>query len=46
MMAAARILGFFEALPKLRGRVQADAPLASFSWFRAGGASSVQIGLR
>jgi UDP-N-acetylmuramate dehydrogenase len=26
-------------LPPLRGRVQADAPLASFTWFRVGGAA-------
>ena len=42
-MTAARIPGFFESLPKLRGRVQADAPLAPFTWFRAGGAAEVLV---
>jgi UDP-N-acetylmuramate dehydrogenase len=39
MMAAPRIPGFVETLPKLRGRVQLDAPLAPFTWFRSGGAA-------
>jgi UDP-N-acetylmuramate dehydrogenase len=39
MMTASRIPGFIESLPKLRGRIQADAPLAPFTWFRAGGAA-------
>jgi UDP-N-acetylmuramate dehydrogenase len=43
MMAAARISGFVESLPKLRGRIQADAPLAPFTWFRAGGAAEVLV---
>jgi UDP-N-acetylmuramate dehydrogenase len=43
MMAAARIAGFVEAMPKLRGRVQANAPLAQFTWFRAGGAAEVLV---
>src|SRR3984957_2220910 len=43
MMAAARqdppmvVLVPEPALPPIRGRVQADAPLAPFTWFRAGG---------
>ena len=43
MMAAAHSPGFIEALPPLRGRLQADAPLAPFTWFRAGGAAEVLI---
>jgi UDP-N-acetylmuramate dehydrogenase len=43
MMAAARIPGFIESLPKLRGRIQADAALAPFTWFRAGGAAEVLV---
>jgi UDP-N-acetylmuramate dehydrogenase len=39
--AVARIPGFIASLPKLRGRVQADAALAPFTWFRAGGAAEV-----
>ncbi|MSP00271.1 MAG: UDP-N-acetylmuramate dehydrogenase [Acetobacteraceae bacterium] len=39
MMAAARIETTVPtgALPSIRGRVQANAPLAPFTWFRAGG---------
>ncbi|MGE0223961.1 MAG: UDP-N-acetylmuramate dehydrogenase [Acetobacteraceae bacterium] len=29
--------GLIESLPPLRGRIQADAPLAPYTWFRAGG---------
>jgi UDP-N-acetylmuramate dehydrogenase len=43
MMAAARIPGFVQSLPALRGRVQAEAPLAPFTWFRAGGAAEVLV---
>lgn len=43
MMAAARLPGFRDALPISRGRVQADAPLAPFTWFRAGGAAEVLL---
>ena len=43
MMAAARIPDWLESLPKLRGRVQADAPLAPFTWFRAGGAAELLV---
>jgi UDP-N-acetylmuramate dehydrogenase len=43
MMAATRIPGLFETLPKVRGRIQADAPLAPFTWFRAGGAAEVLV---
>jgi UDP-N-acetylmuramate dehydrogenase len=43
MMAAVRVPGFLESLPGLRGRVQADAGLAPFMWFRAGGAAEVLV---
>jgi len=43
MMTAPRLPGFAESLPKLRGRMQADAPLAPFTWFRAGGAAEVLV---
>lgn len=43
MMAAARIPRIFDTLPKVRGRIQADAPLAPFTWFRAGGAAEVLV---
>jgi len=37
MMAAALEPEMEGELPPIRGRVQADAPLAPFTWFRAGG---------
>ncbi|MFL5287021.1 MAG: UDP-N-acetylmuramate dehydrogenase [Rhodopila sp.] len=43
MMAAERIPGLIETLPPLRGRVQVDAPLAPFTWFRAGGHAEVLV---
>jgi UDP-N-acetylmuramate dehydrogenase len=43
MMAAARIPAFLETLPKLRGRVQANAPLSPFTWFRVGGPAEVLV---
>ena len=43
MMNAARIPGFIETLPPLRGRVQANAPLAPFTWFRVGGPAEVLV---
>jgi UDP-N-acetylmuramate dehydrogenase len=43
MMAATRIPGFLESLPKLRGRVQANAKLAPFTWFRTGGAAEALV---
>ena len=43
MMTAARIPVFLDSLPKLRGRIQANAPLAPFTWFRAGGAAEALI---
>ncbi len=42
-MVARRTLSAVEALPPLRGRVQRDAPLAPFTWFRAGGKAEVLI---
>lgn len=32
-----------QALPPLRGRVQMDAPLAAFTWFRAGGRAEALV---
>ncbi len=32
-----------DSLPRLRGRAQADAPLAPFTWFRVGGAAEVLV---
>lgn len=43
MMAAARTPPFLQTLPPLRGRVQENAPLAPFTWFRAGGPAEVLI---
>src|SRR6516165_10099904 len=35
--------GVLEALPPLRGRVQANAPLASQTWFRVGGSAEALV---
>ena len=43
MMAAQISHGLLDTLPPLRGRAQADAPLAPFTWFRVGGAAEVLI---
>ena len=43
MMAAAPVPTFAESLPPLRGRVQTEAPLGPFTWFRAGGAAEVLV---
>ncbi|MBN8928111.1 MAG: UDP-N-acetylenolpyruvoylglucosamine reductase [Rhodospirillales bacterium 69-11] len=43
MMAAMRIPGLADLLPPLRGRVQFDAPLAPFTWFRVGGKAEVLV---
>ena len=43
MMTASRLSGFIESLPALRGRVQTNAPLAPFTWFRAGGTAEVLV---
>lgn len=42
-MTAARSPGFADTLPPLRGRLQANAPLAPFTWFRAGGAAEALV---
>jgi UDP-N-acetylmuramate dehydrogenase len=41
--AAARIGTLPEALQLVRGRVQANAPLAPFTWFRVGGPAEVLV---
>src|SRR5882724_8149341 len=43
MMAATHSSAFIDTLPPLRGRVQADAPLARFTWFRVGGPAEVLV---
>jgi UDP-N-acetylmuramate dehydrogenase len=43
MMAASREPNWVERLPPVRGRVQVDAALAPFTWFRAGGAAEVLV---
>jgi UDP-N-acetylmuramate dehydrogenase len=43
MMTAARLPGLLESLPPLRGRMQANAKLAPFTWFRAGGAAEALV---
>ena len=43
MMPAAIAPTLFETLPPLRGRVQANAPLAPFTWFRIGGPAEVLV---
>src|SRR3954470_455763 len=43
MMTAARLPSLLETLPPLRGRIQAEAPLAPFTWFRVGGAAEVLV---
>jgi UDP-N-acetylmuramate dehydrogenase len=42
-MASPQMPGFLEQVPKSRGRIQADAPLAPFTWFRAGGAAEALL---
>jgi UDP-N-acetylmuramate dehydrogenase len=43
MMAAPLTPSFVETLPPLRGRMQADAPLAPFTWFRCGGPAEALV---
>jgi len=43
MMAAAAIPTFVDTLPSLRGRVQMNAPLAPFTWFRVGGPAEALV---
>jgi UDP-N-acetylmuramate dehydrogenase len=42
-MAAALTTSLLDLLPPLRGRVQANAPLAPFTWFRVGGPAEVLV---
>jgi UDP-N-acetylmuramate dehydrogenase len=41
MMAAHAVPHLIETLPPVRGRLQADVPLAANTWFRVGGAAEV-----
>ena len=43
MMAAERIPHLIDSLPPLRGRAQAEAPLAPGTWFRVGGPAEVLV---
>ncbi|MDA8050919.1 MAG: UDP-N-acetylmuramate dehydrogenase [Rhodospirillales bacterium] len=43
MSTALRSLCLIESLPPLRGRATAEAPLAPFTWFRAGGPAEVLV---
>ena len=42
-MAASRVPDFIATLPPTRGRLAADAPLAPFTWFRAGGSAEALL---
>ena len=45
MMAAQKLppAHLIETLPRVRGRLSADAPLAQLTWFRAGGPAEVMF---
>jgi UDP-N-acetylmuramate dehydrogenase len=43
MMAAMKPRPLMEILPRLRGRMRPDAPLAPTTWFRVGGAAEVLV---
>ncbi|MGI4954323.1 MAG: UDP-N-acetylmuramate dehydrogenase [Janthinobacterium lividum] len=43
MSAALRVAHLVDGLPPLRGRVQADAPLAPTTWFRVGGPAEALV---
>jgi UDP-N-acetylmuramate dehydrogenase len=43
MMAVPKSPHLIEMLPKLRGRIAADAPLAPATWFRVGGPAEVLV---
>jgi UDP-N-acetylmuramate dehydrogenase len=43
MMTAPKHRPLLETLPRLRGRVRADAPLAPTTWFRVGGAAELLV---
>ena len=42
-MAAIKPPSWIDDLPPVRGRIQFDAPLAPFTWFRAGGPAEVLV---
>jgi len=41
MMTAERLTPLIERLPPVQGRLEADAPLARYTWFKAGGPAEV-----
>ncbi len=41
MMTAERLTALIESLPRVRGRLEADAPLARYTWFKVGGPADV-----
>jgi len=43
MMPAEKSFSLLDQLPPLRGRVQADAPLGTLTWFRVGGPAEVLV---
>ena len=43
MMAAETSRHLLDRLPPLTGRMQADAPLAAFTWFRVGGPAEILV---
>jgi len=43
MMTAPRIQHLTETLPPIRGRIQADLPLAPMTWFRVGGPAEALV---
>ena len=43
MIPAVRRPALDDRLPPIRGRVQADAPLAPFTWFRVGGPAEALV---
>lgn len=43
MMPARHTPSFPDSLPPLRGRVQANVPLAPFTWFRVGGPAEILV---
>ena len=43
MMAARRATHLADSLPRIAGRMQADAPLAAQTWFRVGGPAEVLV---
>ncbi len=41
MMTAERLSPLIESLPRVRGRLEADEPLARYTWFKVGGPADV-----